>query len=97
MESGLRESGTVIRKSTAWLRGNPRVCYAFVLVHQGEAQPTRCRCAAESRVADGDPREVKDEAAAVVEEAKASKRRKKKGRGGGKGGTAVEEASNGGG
>ncbi|KAK9121428.1 hypothetical protein Syun_019045 [Stephania yunnanensis] len=28
------------RRSTAWSRGNPRVYYAFVLDHRGEARPT---------------------------------------------------------
>ncbi|KAK9089099.1 hypothetical protein Scep_028181 [Stephania cephalantha] len=40
LESGLREAGTVIRRSTTWSRGTPRVCYAFVLVYRGEARPT---------------------------------------------------------
>ncbi|KAK9111280.1 hypothetical protein Scep_018799 [Stephania cephalantha] len=40
LESGLRLAGTVIRRSTAWSRGNPRVCYALALVHRGEAWPT---------------------------------------------------------
>ncbi|KAK9089309.1 hypothetical protein Scep_028391 [Stephania cephalantha] len=38
---GLSEAETVIRRSTAstsWSRGTPRVYYAFVLVHRGEAR-----------------------------------------------------------
>ncbi|KAK9158631.1 hypothetical protein Scep_005205 [Stephania cephalantha] len=56
MESGLRLAGTVIRRSTAWSRGNPRVCYAFVLVHRGEARPTKVSvCESRSRRR-GDPK-----------------------------------------
>ncbi|KAK9139963.1 hypothetical protein Scep_009644 [Stephania cephalantha] len=57
LESGLRLAGTVIRRSTAWSRGNPRVCYAFVLVHRGEARPTAVSvCESRSR-GRGDPRQ----------------------------------------
>ncbi|KAK9157635.1 hypothetical protein Scep_004209 [Stephania cephalantha] len=57
---GLREAGTVIRRSTAWSRGNPRVCYAFVLVHGVKLDRRQCRCASHG-VADEETRgRVKD-------------------------------------
>ncbi|KAK9161350.1 hypothetical protein Syun_007691 [Stephania yunnanensis] len=60
LESGLRLAGTVIRRSTAWSRGNPRVSYAFVLVHGVKLDRRQCRCASHRVVAKETRNSVKE-------------------------------------
>ncbi|KAK9132138.1 hypothetical protein Scep_011666 [Stephania cephalantha] len=49
-------AGTVIRRSTAWSRGNPRVCYAFVLIHRVNLADDKFRCRVVASRRRGDPK-----------------------------------------